>query len=78
LTRLTKRSGELEEFNEAKLRASLTDAGATEENARRICEIITRNWREGMETAEIKRLAASELSRMDSTAARKYEEFAKR
>jgi 2-phosphoglycerate kinase len=78
LNRLTKRSGELEEFSEAKLRASLTNAGASEENARKVCEIVARSAREGMQTAEIRRLAASELARWDSTAAQRYEEFTRR
>jgi 2-phosphoglycerate kinase len=78
LARLRKRSGELEEFSEAKLRASLTSAGASEEHARTVSESVARSSTEGMATAEIRRLAASELGRLDNTAAQKYEAFTKR
>jgi hypothetical protein len=78
LNKLTKRSGELEAFSEAKLRASLTKAGATEENAGRVCETIARNSREGMATADVKKVAASELARFDGAAAQRYQAFVKR
>lgn len=54
MNKLTKRSGELEEFSEAKLRASLTNAGASEDNARKVSEIVARNAREGMESGDPK------------------------
>jgi hypothetical protein len=78
LSRLKKRSGELEDFDAAKLRAFLTRAGASDEHARRVSEIVAHSCREGMETTEIRRLAASELSQMDTAAAQRYETFTKR
>ena len=78
MTRLKKRTGEFEEFSEAKLRASLLSAGASEEHARKVCEIVASRSSEGMQTAEVRRMAATELSRMDSAAAQKYETFARR
>ena len=75
MTKLRKRSGGLEDFDEAKLRASMGKAGATDEHARRASEIVARDFREGMESSELRRMAASELSKMDKASARKYEAF---
>jgi 2-phosphoglycerate kinase len=78
MNKLKKRSGELEEFSAAKLKESLARAGASEDSAKRVTEIIARNLREGMESAEVRRMAATELGRMEPAAAERYEAFTKR
>jgi hypothetical protein len=75
MTRLRKRSGELEEFDSAKLEASLARAGASQEHAHAVSEIVAHNLREGMESMEIRRLAAAELSGRDNAAAQRYEQW---
>ena len=77
MTRLRKRSGELEEFDAAKLEGSLTRAGASQEHAHAVSEIVARNLRDGMDSMEIRRLAAAELSGRDNAAAQRYEQWAR-
>jgi ribosomal protein L40E len=73
LVRVEKRSGRLEEFDISKLRASLTKAGASDEQATRIAETIAGSVTEGTDTAQLMLQAASELRRADPTAAARYE-----
>jgi len=72
-----KRAGTLQEFDRAKVRASLVKAGAKEEHAAKVAESIAPRVREGMETAEIKRQVATELRGLDQAAAQRYETFKK-
>jgi transcriptional regulator NrdR family protein len=72
-----KRAGTLQEFDKAKVRASLVKAGAREEHAAKVAESIAPRVREGMQTAEIKRQAATELRGLDQAAAQRYETFKK-
>ena len=74
MVKVMKRS---EDFDTAKLKASLKKAGVKEEHATKVAETVARRVREGMTTAEIKRMAATELRRMDQKAARVYETFKK-
>ena len=74
MVKVKKRS---EEFDKAKLKLSLEKAGARQEHATEIAETVALRAREGMTTAEIKRLAATELRRMDPKAATVYETFKK-
>ena len=66
-----------EEFDRAKLKASLRKAGAKEEHATKVAERVSRTVWEGMTTTEIKRLAATELRRVDPKAATVYETYNK-
>ena len=74
MVRVKKRS---EQFDEAKLKASLKKAGAKEEHATRVAEAVTRRVWEGMTTAEIMQLATTELKKLDQEAATVYETFRK-
>ena len=78
MTKVRKRSGELEGFDASKLEASLTNAGAKSEFASRISETVASELTEGMATAEIRRIAAEKLGAFDRTAAQRYEAFSKR
>jgi 2-phosphoglycerate kinase len=75
LVKVEKRSGEMEEFDMAKLEASLTSAGARPEEATRIAQAIAKTVTEGTETAELMMRAATELRRIDPAAAKRYEAF---
>ncbi len=77
MVNVKKRSGNMQEFDRAKLEASLKKAGAREEHATNVAQTITGRVREGITTPEIKQLAATELRRMDATAAQNYETFIK-
>ncbi len=66
-----------EEFDKAKLKASLKKAGAKEEHATKVTETVEHKVWEGMTTVEIKRLAATELRRIDPKAATVYETYNK-
>ncbi|MDH5754048.1 MAG: ATP cone domain-containing protein [Candidatus Bathyarchaeota archaeon] len=77
MAKVKKRSGDMQEFDRAKLKRSLKKAGAKEEHATKVAETVAGTLREGMTTAEIKRMAATELRRMDQRAAQTYETFRK-
>jgi len=77
LAKVKKRSGAMQDFDKAKLKASLRKAGAKEEHATKVAETVAGRVREGMTTAEIKRDAATELRRIDKKAAQAYETFKK-
>jgi len=63
----------MQNFDRAKLMASLKKAGAKEEHAKKVTETVAGKVREEMATSEIKKLAATELRKMDAAAATKYE-----
>ena len=75
MVRVHKRSGELEQFDVSKLKASLTKAGASEENATIIAEKIARYVIEKTDTAQLMMWAAAELKQVDPAAARRYEGY---
>ena len=75
MVKVEKRSGELEEFNASKLEASLTAAGASEQQAERIAATVASSLKEGTETAQLMMRAASELKRIDPAAAERYQGF---
>jgi len=66
-----------EDFDWAKLKASLVKAGAKEEHATKVAETVRYTAWDGMTTAEVKRLAATELNRMDEKAATVYKTYRK-
>jgi len=77
LVKVKKRAGRVQDFDKAKLKASLKKAGAKEEHATKVTETVAAKVREGLATSEIKKLAATELRKMDAAAATKYEAFKK-
>lgn len=78
LVNVKKRGGATQAFDQTKVRMSLVRAGAKEENAAKVAQTIATRVREGIETAEIKTMAASELRPINPEAARTYETFTKR
>ena len=74
MVKVKKRS---EQFDRAKLKASLKKAGAKEEHATKVAETVARTVWEGITTTEVKRLAATELRRMNPKAATVYETYNK-
>ena len=66
-----------EDFDWAKLKASLVKAGAKEEHATKVAETVRYAAWDGMTTAEVKRMAATELNRMDEKAATVYKTYRK-
>ena len=77
MTNVRKRSGELQDFDPAKLEASMTNAGAKSEYAAKISERIARQISEGMATADIVTMVAMELSAYDRNAAQRYEAYSR-
>ncbi len=77
MVRVKKRSGTMQDFEGAKLKASLRKAGAREEHATKVAGTVKGKVREGIVTSEIKRMAATELRGMDAAAAQRYEAFKK-
>ena len=77
MVKVKKRSGTMQDFDSAKLKASLSKAGAKEEHATKVAETIKGKVREGIATSEIKRLTTTELRGMDAAAAQRYETFKK-
>ena len=66
-----------EDFDWAKLKASLEKAGAKEEHANKVAKKVEYAAWDGMTTEEVKRLAAMELRRMDEKSATVYETYRK-
>jgi len=77
LVKVKKRSGSMQDFDGAKLKTSLERAGAKEEHATKVADTIAGRVREGMETSEIKRMAANELRVMNQEVTQAYETFTK-
>jgi len=77
LVKVKKRAGQTQNFDKAKLKRSLMRAGATEAHATKCADTVAVKVREGMTTAEIKRMAAGELGRLDRRAADTYLTFKK-
>lgn len=77
MVEVKKRAGHMENFDKAKLKRSLIKAGATEAHATKCVETVAAMMREGMTTAEIKRMAEEELRRLDRGAADAYVTFKK-
>ena len=77
MAKVKKRSGAMKDFDKAKLKAALKKAGAKEEHATKVVGTVSARVREGMTTAEIKRMTATELRKLDPKAAQKYETFKK-
>lgn len=77
LVKVKKRVGGTEEFDKAKLKASLIKAGAKEDQATKVTEVVAGKVKEGVTSTEIRRMAAAELKKVDAAAAKKYEAFKK-
>lgn len=77
MVKVKKRSGSMQDFDKAKLKASLKKAGTEEEHATKITESVAGKVQEGTTTTEIKRIVATELKGMDQKAAQSYETFTK-
>ena len=67
----------VEDFDWAKLKDSLVRAGANEDHATKVAKKVGSTAWDGMTTAEVKRLAATELRRMDEKSATVYETYRK-
>ncbi len=70
MTKVTKRSGEAQDFDRRRLEESVTKAGATEETAKRVAERVQPV--EGMSTAQIRTRVAEELRREKPDLAEAY------
>ena len=66
-----------EDFDWAKLKASLIKSGAKEEHATKVAKKVEYTAWDGMTTDEVKRLAAVELGRMDEESATVYANYRK-
>jgi transcriptional regulator NrdR family protein len=72
LVKVKKRS---EEFDKAKLKASLKKAGAKESHARRVADKIARKVKNGTRTVEIWEWVIAELKPLDPKAAIAYRTY---
>ena len=66
-----------EEFNIAKLKASIIRAGAKDKHATQIADKIARKVKEGTTTVLIRRWVITELKRLDAKAAEAYMKYKK-
>jgi transcriptional regulator NrdR family protein len=74
MVKVKKRS---EDFEKAKLKASVKKAGAKDEHATKVADNVAGKVKEGTETFEIRQWVITELTRLDSKAAKAYETFKK-
>ena len=77
MVKVKKRVGGMEEFDKAKLKASLKKAGAKEADAAKVTEAVAGKVKEGMSSSDIKKMAGAELKKLDAKAAKQYEGFKK-
>ncbi len=66
-----------EEFNKAKLKASIINAGAKDKHATQIADKIARKVKEGTTTVLIRRWVITELKKLDAEAAEAYMKYKK-
>src|SRR5688572_21304966 len=71
-TRIKKASGELSEFSDEKLKASLLRSGASEETATQVLETVREHLYEGMPTKKVYRIAFNELKKTKRPVAARY------
>ena len=74
LVKVKKRS---ENFNKAKLKASMEKAGAQDAHATKIADKIAGKVKQGTTTVVIRRWVITELRPLDSEAAKAYETYKK-
>lgn len=72
MTRMKKRSGELQEFDRRKLVESMKRAGASEQVAEQIAAKAQTQVAEGATTIELRKLAADELRKVNESVAEEY------
>jgi hypothetical protein len=74
MVKVKKRS---EDFDKAKLKASAKKAGAKDEHATKVADIVAGKVKEGTETFLIRQWVITELTPLDSIAAKAYETYKK-
>jgi len=77
LVKVKKRSGATQDFDKAKLKASVKKAGAKDEHATKVADNLASKVKEGTMTVEIRRWCITELRPLDPKAAKAYETFEK-
>ena len=77
LVKVKKRSGAMQDFDKAKLKASVRKAGAKEEHATKVADNLAGKVKEGTMTVEIRRWCITELRPLDPQAAKAYENFSR-
>ncbi len=75
MTSVRKRDGSVEEFNRDKLEVSLLNAAVTAPDVVAIAEKVQASASREINTREIRRQVIAELRRVDTAAAKRYEEF---
>lgn len=78
LAKVKKHSGVLQEFDKAKLKASLKKAGAKEEHATKVADKVAGKVKEGTTTVEIREWCITELKPVDPKTAKAFEGYKKR
>lgn len=73
MVKVKKRSGATQDFDKAKVKASLKKAGAKEEHATKVANKVAGNVKEGTMTVEIRRWCITEIRPLDLQAAKAYE-----
>jgi len=74
MVKVKKRS---EDFEKAKLKASVKKAGAKDEHATKVADVVAGKVKEGTETYLIRQWVITELTPLDSKAAKAYETYKK-
>jgi transcriptional regulator NrdR family protein len=74
MVKVMKRS---EDFDKAKLKASVKKAGAKEEHATKVTDKVAGKVKENTKTFEIRQWVITELTPLDSKAAKAYETYKK-
>jgi len=74
MVKVKKRS---EDFEKAKLKASIKKAGAKDEHAAKVADNVAAKVKEGTETFLIRQWVITELTPLDSKAAKAYETYKK-
>ena len=75
MVNVRKRNGRKEKFDRQKLKTSLVNAGASEEDASYVADTIAGRVIEGFDTTEIKTQATKELNNFNREVAENYRAF---
>ena len=77
MVKVKKHSGATQDFDKAKLKASVKKAGAKDEHAAKIADKIAGKVKQGTTTVVIRRWVITELRPLDPEAAKAYETYKK-
>jgi len=72
---VTKKDGSLQEFNKIKISEACKKAGASDDVAKQVTDIVAKKVEDSMDTKQIGEMVIEELNKLDETAGKSFEEY---